>query len=486
MKKLAIISPLLFLFPHFLYAQNVGIGTSTPLEKLHVAGNLKIDTIKPSAIKLTPDAGIGKILTSDAAGNANWQTNNAAAAGNIGFGVWGDCATTGNISEYFPIADTAGASVDIFGYAVAISGNHAIVGSPGDDGPGGVDQGSVSIYHFNGTTWVLLQKITDATGAADDYFGVSVSISGNYAIVGSYRDDVGSNANQGSINIYQFNGTNWVLMQKITDATGAANDLFGVSVSIFGNYTIVGAATDDFGAVADQGSASIYQFNGTNWVLMQKFFDATGASNDQFGTSVAISADYAIVGAPRDNGPTFADEGSASFYQLISNNWVLMEKINYTVGSGGLNFFGNSVSLSGNYAFVGASGDNVGGNNGQGSASIYRWNGSSWVLIQKLTDAKGGVGVNFGVSVCVSDNYAMIGTSNYSGIAGVGQGSVSIYQKVGSAWGKLQYLTDPAANSNDKFGSSAALDATSKRFVIGVTGYAEPSQFGKVVFGKIN
>jgi hypothetical protein len=70
-----------------IIAQNTGIGTSTPTEKLHVAGNIKADTVKPNALKLTPDAGTGKVLTSDAAGNANWQTSSIGAT--VGFGPWG-------------------------------------------------------------------------------------------------------------------------------------------------------------------------------------------------------------------------------------------------------------------------------------------------------------------------------------------------------------------------------------------------------------
>jgi hypothetical protein len=89
-------------------AQNVGIGTTAPTEKLQVAGNIKADTIKPNGIKLTPNAGNGKVLISDAAGVGTWQASSSlAGAGNIGYGVWGDCATNGNISEYQPVADSA-------------------------------------------------------------------------------------------------------------------------------------------------------------------------------------------------------------------------------------------------------------------------------------------------------------------------------------------------------------------------------------------
>ena len=311
--------------PKDLFSQNVGIGTTTPTEKLHVAGNIKADTVKPNAIKLTPNAGAGKILTSDASGNASWQLNSAAAA--TGFGIWGDCASNANITEYSPVVDTAGAPLDGFGSSVSISGNYAIIGAYQDDVGANTDQGSASIYQYNGSAWVFMQKITDASGVAFENFGNSVSISGNYAVVGAYGDNVGANTAQGSASIYQLSGSTWTLMQKITDATGAALDAFGVSVSISGNYVIAGAWNDDGPFGTDQGSASIYQLTGGVWVLMNKITDATGAINDFFGKSVSISGNYAMVGAYRDDVGANSDQGSASIYQYNGSNWVLMEKI---------------------------------------------------------------------------------------------------------------------------------------------------------------
>ena len=107
MKKISLFIYVLINVQCSLMAQNIGIGTVTPLEKLQVAGNIKTDTIKPNAIKLLPNAGNGKVLTSDALGNASWQQSSNSAAGNIGYGVWGDCATNGNISDYFPVTDTS-------------------------------------------------------------------------------------------------------------------------------------------------------------------------------------------------------------------------------------------------------------------------------------------------------------------------------------------------------------------------------------------
>jgi FG-GAP repeat len=456
---------------------NVGIGTGTASEKLDVVGNIKTTgEIKPNGVAGTA----GQVLQSN--GNNTMAWANATTNSGIGFGSWGDCSTN-NISEYNPVADATGAAGDNFGNSVSISGNYAIVGSPYDAIAANLNQGSASIYQLSGGTWVLMQKITDAAGAANDNFGISVSISGNYAIVGAYSDDVGANTDQGSASIYQLSGGTWVLMQKITDAGGGAGDKFGVSVSISGNFVISGAYLDDVGASFNQGSVSIYQLSGGTWVLMSKIIGVIGVGDDYFGVSVSIQGNYAIVGASGDDVGGNFDQGSISIYQLIGGAWVFMNLITDATGASGDNF-GTSVSISGNYAIVGASNDDVGANTNQGSASIYQLSSGTWVQMAKITDASGTINDFFGASVSIQGNYAIVGTYLDDVGASYNQGSATIYQRVGLGWQKLQYVTDPGGNEGDYFGIAVGIDETNKRFIIGAFGYGSGS--GKVVFGKVN
>jgi hypothetical protein len=459
---------------------NVGIRTATPNYPLDVKGNMNVT----GEIKANGTSGTaGQVLQSNGNNTMTWANASAATNnGSVGFGGWGDCSTN-NISEYNPVADVTGAAVDNFGYSVSISGNYAIVGAPFDDVGVNTNQGSASIYQLTGGNWVLMQKITDPAGALGDIFGNSVSISGNYAIVGAPFDDGVAGADQGSASIYQLTGGNWVLMQKITDPAGALGDRFGSSVSISGNYAIVGAEVDDVGVNTDQGSASFYQLTGGSWVWMNKITDATGATNDYFGFSVSISGNYAIVGAYEDNVGANANQGSASIYQLTGGSWVWMNKITDPAGAVDDNF-GYSVSISGNYAIVSAPSYAVLSNMNQGSASIYQLSGASWVWINRINDGGGAAGDNFGTSVSISGNYAIVGAQNTKGVGGVAQGSTSIYQRLGFGWQKVQFVTDPSGNFFDKFGNAVGIDAANKRFIIGAAGYGEAS--GKVVFGKVN
>ena len=461
------------------YAQKVGIGTTTPAEKLDVAGNLKADTIKPNALKLTGNAGLGKILTSDASGNASWQAR--STGGGVGFGSWGDCSMN-NVVEYSPVADTAGATDDNFGWAVAISGSFAFVGAYGDNIGANADQGSVNVYQHNGSNWVFLQKLTDITPATTEYFGYCVAVSGNFAIIGIPTETGVAGLYQGSACIYQYNGSSWVFMQKITDPAGLANDFFGTSVSISGNYAMVGVYNDDEPSRPDQGSALIFQYNGSSWVFMQKLIDPAGAQADWFGASVSISGNLALVGTPQDDESAGGDQGSVSLYQYNGSSWVLTQKLTDATAAAG-DRFGTSVSISGNYAIIGASRDDVDVNSDQGSASFYKYNGTTWTLMQKITDATGGAGDYYGWSVSMSGNYAIVGAYNDDIGANGDQGSAHIYLRVGQRWQKLQDLVDPGGMLYDQFGSGTAIDGTTQRFLIGAT---NADGNGRIVFGKVN
>jgi hypothetical protein len=478
MKKMYSLLGILF-FAGNVFAQNVGIGTTTPNFPLDVNGNMNVT----GEIKANGTSGTaGQVLQSNGNNTMAWTNAAATNNGSVGFGPWGDCSTNA-ISEYNPVADATAATGDLFGNSVSVSGNYAIVGASSDDVGANNNQGSASIYQLAGGNWVLMQKITDATGAANDFFGYSVYISGNYAIVGAYGDDFGANIDQGSVSIYQLTGGSWVLMQKVTDVTGSTGDFFGASVSISGNYAAVGAPADNVGANIDQGSAIIYQLTGGSWVLMQKVTDVTGGAGDFLGVGISISGNYFIVGGPYDAVGANTDQGSVNIYQLTGGSWVIMQKITNPTGATSDNF-GLAVSISGNYAIVGEPYSEVGANIDQGSASIYQLIGGSWVLMEKITAVTGAANDYFGYSVSLSGNYVIIGTQADDVGANLEQGSANIYQRVGLGWQKVQYVTDPGGNANDYFGTSVGFDAISKRFIIGIPYYVGNS--GKVVFGKLN
>jgi len=486
-KSFILFGGIIFSFSSNIIAQqNVGIGTATPTEKLHVAGNVKVDTIKPNAIQFTPNAGNGKILTSNATGNASWAEN-SAVAGNLGYGGWGDCSTNFNIGEYLPVADNAGQKSDSLGSSVSVSAEFAFIGIPNADIGANTKQGAAIVYKYENSGWVYFAKLTDPAGDTDDQFGNSVYTNGNFAVIGSWNDDVGANSNQGSASIYQYNGTGWVFMQKITDAAGAALDRFGYSVSLSGNHLVVGAPFDDVGANTNQGSVSFFEYNGTNWALKIKLTDNNGSARDELGYSVAISGSNAIAGAPyADYQPGVAapitDAGAVITYTFVSNNWIQgTKKIND--GTEVNERFGQAVSLSTNSALIGEPGYS----GGYGRARVYSFSGPVSLSLANeslLTKPSQEADDNFGYSVSISDQHMMVGIKDDDVGSNTNEGSASVFVKLGNNWQQLQFIADPSGSANNEMGASVSIDGATKRFLIGAPGAF--GNKGKVLFGRVN
>ena len=151
---------------------------------------------------------------------------------------------------------------DQFGRRVSVSGDLAIVGARRDDDAGG-ESGSAYIFRRTGTNWSEEAKLTASDPAAGDFFGFSVSISGDLAIVGAPFDDDAGNQS-GSAYVFRRTGTSWSQEAKLTATEAAADDQFGVSVSISGDLAVVGAFGDD-DAGSTSGAAYIFRRTGTSW-----------------------------------------------------------------------------------------------------------------------------------------------------------------------------------------------------------------------------
>ncbi|MCH8927549.1 MAG: FG-GAP repeat protein, partial [Candidatus Marinimicrobia bacterium] len=198
------------------------------------------------------------------------------------------------ISE-FKITAADGAERDNFGGSVSISGDYAVLGAPFDD-DNGLSSGSAYVFKRSGTSWVEEAKITASDGAPDDQFGGSVSISGDsVAVVGAWSDD-DKGSKSGSAYVFKRAGTSWAQEAKLLPSDGAADDHFGFLVSISGDYAVVGASSNDDNG-PESGSAYVFKRTGTSWAQEAKLLPSDGAAEDHFGASVSISGGYVVVGA---------------------------------------------------------------------------------------------------------------------------------------------------------------------------------------------
>jgi hypothetical protein len=316
------------------------------------------------------------------------------------------------------------ATDDKFGWSVAVSGDTAVVGAPDDDILANVNAGSAYVFLRSGVTWALQQKLAAPGGLASDFFGISVAVSGDTALVGAYQHDIAANGDAGSAYVFLRSGVTWAQQQKLTAADGATNDRFGVSVAVSGDTAVVGAYHDDTPA-ADAGSAYVFLRSGVTWAQQQKLTGADSATNDRFGVSVAVSGDTAVVGAAADD--TFAgDVGSAYVFLRSGVTWAQQPKLTASDGAAG-DRFGTSVAVSGDTAVVGAVGDDTPAGVDAGSAYVFLRSGVTWALPQKLIAPDGAATELFGSSVAVSGDTVVVGAYNDDIGAIPGAGSASVF-----------------------------------------------------------
>lgn len=441
--------PIILFFIHIVcldvIAQKVGIGTNSPTQTFDVNGKVKIgdDATTPTAGTVRWNAARNDFEGFD---GTRWKSLTNTAQ-------WGKLETFK--TENTKITASDGLAFDNFGTSVSIAGDYAIIGAPSDDNGGNVNQGSAYIFVRSGNFWTQQAKITASDGAANDNFGSSVSIDGDYAIIGAYSDDVGSNTNQGSAYIFVRSGSSWTQQAKLTASDGGIGDNFG-AVSINGDYAVVGAASDDTGSNIDQGSAYIFIRSGASWTQQAKLTASDGAQYDYFGAAVSISSTHVVVGAWLDNVGSNLDVGSAYIFSRSGTTWTQQANIFASDGASE-DGFGYSVAISGDYVIIGSFGDSVGSNVDQGSAFIFMRTGSTWTQQIKLIAPDGENYDEFGYSVAIYGDHAIIGAQSADFGYNSNLGAAYVFNRSGNNWYLQTKLAASDGGPSDSFGKSVAI-----------------------------
>ena len=247
---------------------------------------------------------------------------------------------------------------DNFGFSVSLDGTRALVGAFLEDART-TDSGSAYVFVLNGSVWSQEQKIFPNDGVFQDRFGVSVSLDGDRALIGAYTDD-DRGTDSGSAYVFERVGSFWSQRAKLLAADGAFSDQFGRSVSLSGDRALVGAYLEDARST-DSGSAYVFVRSGTAWLQEEKLVPSDGAFRDRFGLSVSLDGDRALIGAYLDD-DRGTDSGSVYVFGRSSSIWSQGLKLTASDGGPG-DQFGFSVSLDGNNALIGSYLDDEGGGN---------------------------------------------------------------------------------------------------------------------------
>ena len=374
---------------------------------------------------------------------------------------------------------------DKFGYSVAVDGDIAVVGAY-RDGEKGDEAGAAYVFtRSSGVVWDEGVKLTASDGAPYDNFGISVAVDDNTIVIGASGDD-DNGADSGSVYVFTKANGVWSQVAKLTASDGAALDYFGHSVAVSGNTVLVGAYLDDREetdtetGLEDSGSVYVFVKPSSNgWADGYETVKlaAAAADDDNFGTSVALDGNTAVIGAPGDDDKG-TDSGSAYFFTRDDQgNWDAGVELTADDGNPG-DSFGISVTVDGDTAVVGAyQHDPIAPDSDPnspsylldaGAAYVFTKNSDGWSQSVKLTADDRATGDYFGYSVAVNDGTVLVGAYQDDD-KGTDSGSAYVFTKDSETgtWSQSNKLTEDAGEEGGWFGYSVAVDTEADTALVG-------------------
>jgi hypothetical protein len=356
-----------------------------------------------------------------------------------------------------------GVNDDEFGYSVAIDGNAVVVGAVFAR----LGYGAAYVFVKPPTGWANMTQtavLTASDGQGDDFFGSSVSVNGNTVLVGAPDATVNGNGGQGATYVFVEPASGWANMTetaKLTASDGGLDSRFGIAAAITGNTVVVGA---DRPGSDNPGPGAAYVFVEPNggWSNMTQTAELTasdGTNSNDFGDSVSISGTTVVVGAIQGGG----NQGPGAAYLFVEPQagWINMTETAKLTASDGIvgDGFGCSVSLSGNFAVVGAYVES----NEKGAVYVFAEPAGGWVNMTEtaeLTVATGKPSDLFGYSVSVAGKAIMAGAPGFH----AARGTAYVFLEPAGGWkttSKYNFvLSETFKNGKDYLGNSVAVSGS--------------------------
>ncbi|HFD11637.1 MAG TPA: hypothetical protein ENJ32_04105, partial [Crenotrichaceae bacterium] len=352
-----------------------------------------------------------------------------------------------------------------YGWVVSSDGDTAVVSAFADyDG-----LGAAYVYERTASGWQQVSKLTasDGSGPANgepgDSLGMGASISGNTIVLGAPLNDHSGGTDSGGVYIYVKPASGWPAAMtetvKLTAPGGGAEKAFGGSVSLKGNTLVVGASGKK--AAQSSGEVFIYDGAGANWSHKATLSGQGLSGRDRFGTVVNTDGNTVVVGAFG----TSNSQGSVYVYNKPASGWANVSHNALLVAADGASsdYFGGSVAVDGNTILVGANGDDDAGSK-SGSAYLFTRSGSNWTEQIKLTASDAKAADNFGYSVDIAGDTAIVGASNFES---TGAEAIYLFTRSGNNWTEQGRLNHPDGEADSKFGLSVTVDGSESFIMAG-------------------
>ncbi len=430
--------------------------------------------------------------SSNATGVDGDETDNSAANSGAAY-VFVRSGSTWTQQAYLKASNAE--EDDNFGFAVAVSGDTALITAGGEDSEAtGADgdetdnstgsSGAAYVFTRSGSIWSQQAYLKASNPEPNARFGETAALSGDTAVVGTTferSNATGINGNQmdrsepqsGAAYVFARSGGTWSQQAYLKASNSERFDRFGISVAVSGDTIIVGAFDEDSAAseiggdetdnsAQNAGAAYVFQRLGFTW-FQQAYLKASNADvQDRFGKSVAVSGDTALVGAYREgSNATGADgnqadnsvsaSGAAYVFVRSGSTWSQQSYLKAS-NTGADDEFGTAVALSGNVALVGASAESsaaigVGGVQSNdsalrsGAAYLFERAGTTWSQSAYLKASNTGAGDNFGFSVAASGDTIVVGAfQEDSGTPGINNPLIDIDNSADAAGAAYAFL----------------------------------------------
>jgi len=334
-----------------------------------------------------------------------------------------------------------GAATDQFGYSVALNGNTIAVGRQNTTTGQNRADGRVYIFARSGSLWSETQVLQSSDLAQGDLFGNSLSFDGDTLAVGALQKNNVSNFFQGAVYIFTrpAAGSSFAQQGKLISSDGGFADFFGYSVAVSGDTAIVGAVgLAGLGAGAGRGWAYVFTRSGGSWTQQQKLLSSDGAAGDAFGFSVGMSGDHAVIGARLDVVGTAGEVGSAYIFERSGGTWAEQQKLTAAETTPRNDTFGASLAINGDTLAIGSPAhEYLPGIANHGAVYVYNRSGSAWNRVQKLVHSDPAPDA-LGTSV------AFDGTSIISGAPAKdsNKGAVYVFKAQAASSGRTPYDFD--------------------------------------------
>ncbi len=369
---------------------------------------------------------------------------------------------------------------DEFGISVAVDGDTAVIGAYLDDTTNGDNSGSAYVFTKVSGVWRQAAKLTASDGAANDEFGYSVAVDGDTIVVGAHQDDADDqDNNEGAAYVFTEPALGWgdwstldtdgkaALTVKLTAYQGAANDEFGISVAVNGNTILVGAHQNDADASDNnEGAAYIFTKSSSGWgnapasgdhrVETAKLIASDATAGDEFGISVAVDGDTAVIGAYHDDhtddGNTIGNAGSAYVFTKVSGVWSQKAKLIALDGAAN-DEFGISVAVNGDTVVVGARQNDT----RSGAAYVFTKVSGVWSQKAKLIASDGAADDEFGISVAVEGDTVVIGAYQDDDNGDLSGSAYVFIRDSSGGWRQRDKLTASDGAERDRYGYSVGV-----------------------------